>query len=70
MSGLRWIAEPTNREPDKCAAVRWFALDDLPGDIIDYPAAGIHAYRNGIQFSTEGWTSTAHGGSNIDLKKG
>ncbi len=51
-----WIGEPTNREPDKCAAVAWFPLDDLPARTIDYPAAGIHAYRDGQPFSTRGWT--------------
>ncbi len=51
----RWIGEPTNREPDKCAAVAWFPLNDLPERIIDYPAAGIHAYRDGQPFSTRGW---------------
>lgn len=54
-----WIGEPVNREPDKCAAVRWFALDALPGNIIDYPAAGIHAYRTGEPFSVRGWSSQA-----------
>lgn len=51
----RWIGEPTNCEPSKCAALAWFPLDDLPERIIDYPAAGIHAYRTGMTFSTRGW---------------
>lgn len=53
----RWIGEPVNREPDKCAALAWFPLDQLPGRTIDYPAAGIHAYRRGVTFSTRGWIS-------------
>lgn len=56
----RWTGEPVNREPDKCAAVRWFPLDDLPDTIIDYPAAGIHAYRDGVPFSVRGWSSLPH----------
>jgi 8-oxo-dGTP diphosphatase len=51
----RWIGEPTNREPHKCSAVRWFPIDQLPDDLIDYPAQGIHAYRSGSTFSTHGW---------------
>lgn len=51
----RWIGEPTNREPEKCSAIRWFPLDALPTELIDYPAAGIHAYRTGTAFSTRGW---------------
>ncbi|GAA3858558.1 hypothetical protein GCM10022243_25270 [Saccharothrix violaceirubra] len=55
---LRWTGEPTNREPDKCSAVDWFPLDALPDDLIDYPAAGIDAYRTGIAFSAHGWPAT------------
>jgi 8-oxo-dGTP diphosphatase len=51
----RWLGEPTNREPDKCSAVRWFALDTLPAQLIDYPAAGIHAYQHGVPFGIQGW---------------
>jgi hypothetical protein len=36
---------------------RLFHLDSLPDTIIDYPAAGIHAYRHGTPFSTRGWTN-------------
>lgn len=50
-----WLGEPTNREPDKCAAVAWFPVNDLPEKIIEYPAAGIHAYRDHQPFSIRGW---------------
>jgi 8-oxo-dGTP diphosphatase len=53
----RWVGEPTNREPGKCSAVRWFPLDALPDRLIDYPAAGIGAYRVGAPFSVHGWTT-------------
>jgi 8-oxo-dGTP diphosphatase len=53
----RWIGEPVNREPDKCRAVRWFSLTALPDRIIDYPAAGIDAYRRGSRFSVRGWST-------------
>lgn len=53
----RWSGEPTNREPGKCSALRWFPLTALPDELIDYPAAGIHAYRQGHTFSVRGWTS-------------
>jgi 8-oxo-dGTP pyrophosphatase MutT (NUDIX family) len=51
----RWIGEPTNREPDKCRAVRWFPLTHLPDRVIDYPATGIAGYRTGSTFSVHGW---------------
>jgi mutator protein MutT len=55
----RWIGEPTNREPDKCSAARWFPLNALPDQLISYPATGIHAYRTGVPFSIHGWTTQA-----------
>lgn len=50
-----WIGDPVNREPDKCRTVRWFPLTNLPERVIDYPAAGIDAYRSGSRFSIRGW---------------
>lgn len=54
---LRWTGEPVNREPAKCSEVRWFRLDALPGDVIEYPAAGIAAYLAGTSFGMLGWAS-------------
>jgi 8-oxo-dGTP diphosphatase len=51
----RWISEPANREPEKCSAVRWFDLTNLPDAMIPYPAAGISGYLAGIPFSVFGW---------------
>ncbi|MBQ0855421.1 NUDIX domain-containing protein [Streptomyces sp. BH-SS-21] len=39
-----WQGALRNREPDKCAAVRWFPLTGLPHPVMDYSAAGIHGY--------------------------
>jgi 8-oxo-dGTP diphosphatase len=51
----RWDGEPANKEPEKCSAVDWFALDDLPDDMIPYPLAGIRAYIDGVPFGQLGW---------------
>lgn len=51
----QWAGEPSNREPAKCYQLRWFDLDDLPEDLIDYPATGIRGYRAELSFSTRGW---------------
>jgi 8-oxo-dGTP diphosphatase len=52
-----WIGEPTNREPAKCSAVAWADLDALPDPFIEYPAAGIRAYRQGVAFGVLGWNT-------------
>ncbi|MCP2238453.1 NUDIX hydrolase [Prauserella halophila] len=51
----RWIGEPSNREPEKCSGLGWFDLHRLPTNLIEYPAAGIRAYRDGVPFSVMGW---------------
>lgn len=51
-----WQGEPENREPEKCLALEWFSVHELPEDIIEYPAAGLHGYLSGEQALTEhGW---------------
>lgn len=50
-----WEGEPVNREPAKCSELRWFDLDELPADLISYPATGIRGYRTGRGLSTSGW---------------
>jgi 8-oxo-dGTP diphosphatase len=56
----RWIGEPANHEPQKCSAVCWFPLHALPDRLIDYPARGIHAYREGAAFSIHGWNADSY----------
>ncbi|MBD0709187.1 MULTISPECIES: NUDIX hydrolase [unclassified Streptomyces] len=52
-----WQGEPVNREPDKCLDLRWWAVHDLPEDIIEYPAAGLLGYLDGGEPLTEhGWS--------------
>ncbi|GAB2733283.1 hypothetical protein GCM10027174_02420 [Salinifilum aidingensis] len=58
-----WVGEPVNREPAKCSELRWFELDDLPAELISYPAAGIRGYRTGRSLSTPGWPGTGASGA-------
>lgn len=50
-----WRGEPSNREPEKCYAVRWFGLDELPADVIEYSALGIAASNSHAPYSEFGW---------------
>jgi 8-oxo-dGTP diphosphatase len=59
----RWVGEPANLEPHKCSGVRWFHLDALPEELIEYPGAGIDAYRAGVPFSVRGWLPSSAGQS-------
>lgn len=60
-----WIGEPANREPDKCSAIAWFPFAALPDPLIEYPAAGIHAYQREVAFSVLGWSADALGGGSV-----
>lgn len=51
----RWRGEPFNREPDKCYALQWFPLNDLPADLIEYSALGIAALNSASPYSELGW---------------
>jgi aminoglycoside 2'-N-acetyltransferase I len=61
----RWTGDPVNREPAKCSELAWFDLDDLPTDIIDYPAAGIRAYLQVQPFGQQGWPGVRHQTSRV-----
>lgn len=51
----RWIGEPVNAEPEKCAAIAWFCFADLPENTVDYVRTAIERYRNHTAFSLHGW---------------
>ncbi|MER7688687.1 NUDIX domain-containing protein [Streptomyces sp. NPDC097610] len=40
----KWEGQPVNKEPEKCMALEWFTVHDLPDDIIEYPEAGLNGY--------------------------
>ena len=41
---IEWEGQPVNKEPEKCLALEWFTVHELPDDIIEYPAAGLKGY--------------------------
>ncbi|MFJ8082776.1 NUDIX domain-containing protein [Streptomyces sp. NPDC096205] len=53
---LHWQGHPINREPDKCLALTWFTVHELPDDIIEYPNAGLLGYlENAGPFTAHNW---------------
>jgi 8-oxo-dGTP pyrophosphatase MutT (NUDIX family) len=50
-----WDGEITNKEPEKCSALTWFALNDLPDNIIPYIRNTLQNYFvKSIYFSEHG----------------
>jgi 8-oxo-dGTP diphosphatase len=61
----RWHGEPENREPNKCVSWDWFALTDLPANVIPYAAQALTHYTKGEVYTERGWdqpheSPTAH----------
>jgi len=55
-SAESWDGEITNREPEKCSDLNWFALNDLPDNIIPYIRNTLQNYLGkSIYFSEQGW---------------
>lgn len=46
---------PVNREPHKCAGLRWFPGDGIPAETYPYTAAAITAWRTGTGLQFSGW---------------
>ncbi|MFB8273551.1 NUDIX domain-containing protein [Streptomyces sp. NPDC055955] len=52
----QWSGKPVNQEPDKCMALEWFRVHELPEDLIEYPKEGLLGYLNDDGGLTEhGW---------------
>ncbi|MEU6725445.1 NUDIX domain-containing protein [Nonomuraea wenchangensis] len=65
-AAARWTGEPVNAEPDRCDKLDWFALDDLPDDVVTYIRTGIDAYRHEQAFSLDGWQAAVAGRTGFD----
>ena len=50
-----YSGEIINCEPDKCDDVKWFDLENLPDNIVDFMRVGIENYRKGIIYSEFGY---------------
>lgn len=50
-----WEGEPENMEPEKCAELKWFTVDQPPEEMIPYAKEALKAYREKVIFSIYGW---------------
>lgn len=55
MMAGKYSGEIRNLEPHKCEELKWFPLDDLPGNTIPYIREAINNYANGIYYSEWGY---------------
>ncbi len=51
----RWQGVPDNREPDKCDSLEWFAVDELPQEMIPYCREALDRIASGDTISLYGW---------------
>ena len=50
-----WQGDPSNVEPDRCGGLKWFSIDDLPQNTVDYVRLALEQIRNKNFFSNFGW---------------
>ncbi|WP_175400248.1 hypothetical protein [Streptomyces prasinopilosus] len=44
---VTWEGEPVNKETEKCLALTWFTVHELPDGVIEYPGAGLLGHLGG-----------------------
>lgn len=50
-----FFGEPEIFEPEKCAEIKWFSLNELPDDMIGDRKQAIKAYFSGNNYVEYGW---------------
>ncbi|MTJ55878.1 NUDIX domain-containing protein [Anabaena sp. UHCC 0253] len=51
----KWEGEPINAEPDKCDDLKWFDIDCLPNNTLEYIRYAIENIKKQIFYSEYGW---------------
>ncbi len=51
----KWQGEIVIGEPNKCDALDWYPIDNLPENTLPYIKVAIKNYQNKIAFSVSGW---------------
>lgn len=52
----KWAGEPKIMEPEKCDSIKWFEMDNLPENTIDYIKKALQNINAGIFYSEYGWS--------------
>ncbi|MGW7611124.1 NUDIX hydrolase [Streptomyces sp. NPDC054766] len=52
----RWSGEPRVLEPDRCTEWKWWPLDALPGQLVEYTRTALTAIACGKTYTDSGWT--------------
>ena len=55
LTATRWSGSIKNMEPEKCADLRWSALNQLPANIIPYVRRALENFQQGRWFEAFGW---------------
>lgn len=55
LTATRWRDPIQNMEPEKCAELRWAALNHLPANIIPYVRRALQNFQQGRWFESYGW---------------
>lgn len=51
----KWENEIINNEPDKCAELKWFNLENLPGNMVEYVREALTKYSASEIYSDYGF---------------
>jgi 8-oxo-dGTP diphosphatase len=55
MTAQSYTGEVTNCEPHKCDDLRWFELNALPENMVEYVKVAIEHYKQGVSYSEFGY---------------
>lgn len=55
MTTAQYQGDIKNCEPEKCDDLEWFALSDLPENMVQYVKTALMLYLNGDTYSEYGW---------------
>ncbi|MDB5238421.1 MAG: hypothetical protein JWM46_691 [Candidatus Kaiserbacteria bacterium] len=50
-----WSGDPINKEPAKCSALEWVAMDSLPDNTVNYVADVLQQIDAGVTYSNKGF---------------